>query len=518
MTVRLSAVLICLAFVLGAVIFAQAQALWVDETTQLSGLALPFDTQLSWLTGQRDPGLAVPPDRMPPLSYWLGGLWSSLFGLSETSMRAFGITMVLTAAPALWMTGQMAGGPRGGLFALGFVLLAPGMLIQAGEIRTYPLFFMLCAWAIWAFARILLADDNDRETGRLVAVAVFAVAAAYAHFFGLLMAACLFAVLLLDRLAKGLAPWRLLGVGALALLVAAGLVPFAMNAVGVTGGIEDMTGAGTTPPPGLGALLAQMAQLSLRLAVHGVHLAYLPALVLVLAGAALLAFLVLSRPGPGARPLMVLLPIALGLVLLAGIDRALDGFTTFAAHYNLWMVPLAALFLAFAFAPEAPRWRAYLASGAGLALVLGHLIANTALLRAPALYSHGPGEWIAAAIEDPAQTLIIHDGTGVWGHAYFPVVFLTDGAVTQALQNPDGLAVLVPGNTEPVLDQDAFIAEFETVLLVSARNLGSAELGAMARGAEACDPVPLPDSFAAFEIAAPKSYCAFVAATLARVE
>ncbi|WP_150122029.1 hypothetical protein, partial [Sulfitobacter sp. HI0129] len=85
----------CALFVAMAGLFALRQSIWIDETTQLSGLALDFRTQLAWLAGSSDVNLGVPPDRMPPLSYWLGGLWTEVFGLTEGSMRWFGIVTVL---------------------------------------------------------------------------------------------------------------------------------------------------------------------------------------------------------------------------------------------------------------------------------------------------------------------------------------------------------------------------------------------------------------------------------------
>lgn len=511
-------------FVGAAGVFATHQVLWVDETTQLSGLGLDLGEQYRWLTGQVDPGLGVPPDRMPPLSYWLGEAWGAVFGYDEAPMRWLGIAAYLAAAPALWLSGRLAGGIWGGLFALGFVLLSPGLIIQAVEIRTYPIYFALSAWAIWAFAHAVLAEERQHETRQLVQVALFAVAAAYAHYFGLLMALCLFAALVVDRWRRG---WRLaplLAVGAGAVIACLGLVPFAFAAIGVSGGAEGLAG----DTPGLSELLRGALGLVLRLASHGTHLVYPAAFGAVMLGVAILGFMTFLHPAPSASQtpsgpprgvaLILLLPIALALVLLLAIDRALDGFPAFGPHYNTWMVPLLALFLARAFHTSTP-WR-LAAWGGGALVVLGHLGADAVLMRYPTLYTHGPGEWIAAFIPDPDTTLVVHDGAGNWGHAYFPVVFLSDQQVVQILVTPDGTAQeLIHGGTRPVPPPEVFLSGFETVLVLSARNLSSRDLAAMARGETRCDPRALPDYLTAWALPQtrpPDRYCGFAAATLLR--
>ena len=66
-----------LLFLLLGIHFARAQNLWIDESTQLSGSRLPLATMVGWLTGH-GPGLGVPPDRMPPISYLVDALvWTS---------------------------------------------------------------------------------------------------------------------------------------------------------------------------------------------------------------------------------------------------------------------------------------------------------------------------------------------------------------------------------------------------------------------------------------------------------
>ena len=68
--------------------FASRQTIWIDETTQLSGLTLSPVQVVPWLLGHDSYRFAVPGDRMPPMSYWIGWTWGKCFGSSEWSLRA----------------------------------------------------------------------------------------------------------------------------------------------------------------------------------------------------------------------------------------------------------------------------------------------------------------------------------------------------------------------------------------------------------------------------------------------
>ena len=97
---RVAAALVLALFAAAAIAFARHQAIWIDETTQLFGLTLPFGQQLDWLSGAVQIASGVPPDRAAPMSYWLGGIWAALYGLGEMQMRLVGILCMLAGAPA----------------------------------------------------------------------------------------------------------------------------------------------------------------------------------------------------------------------------------------------------------------------------------------------------------------------------------------------------------------------------------------------------------------------------------
>lgn len=480
---------ICLAFLAGAGWFAAHQAVWIDETTQLSGLALPPDVQLSWLLGRSGLDLGVPPDRMPPLSYWVGSVWAALFGLSEMSMRRFGIVAVLAAAPALYLAGRMRGGEAGGLFAVAVVLLSPGLLVMAGEIRAYPLFLSLSAWSVLAFLRCLDPAMGNRP-GRLAALSVLLVLTGYAHFFGVVLAAVLFATLLAERMVA-CRPWLpVLLAGLASLVLLTGLLPFVLAAVTVSGG------GGAAGGSSLREVVVALARLGFRLFLHGSHGVY-PAILLAtglaLAGLAVLALAGALRPArdraAGVPGLWLLVPLVLAGIGLPLLDLRIGSFEVLAPHYNLWMVPLVAVFLAGAFAAQG-RAMSRVARGLGVLAILGHLAAGAILLRHAPLYSHGPGEWLAARWQAAPGTVILHDGSGLWAAAYFPLHYLSGGAAVQRLQGPDGtISRIRPGGLEALANPQAVLSGEAPVLRVRVEEMDNAALARIIRGTAACAPL-----------------------------
>ncbi|MCF3973238.1 glycosyltransferase family 39 protein [Paracoccus salsus] len=500
---------IVLLFVAIAFSFARVQSVWIDETTQLSGLGLGFKEQLMWLLGQVNPVPGVPPDRMPPISYWLGSGWAALFGLNEMSMRVFGIVALACGAPAIVLSAQeMAGrgdAAKMALFALCGVLLTPTILTQAGEIRAYPVFLSLSAWAALAYVKAV----RDRGGAWLFGLAVFSVLAAYTHFFGVVMAFSMWASLLMCRLSMGGRVVPVLAGGIASAVAMLGLVPFVLAALGVSSDVGDA--------PGLSDLLRDLARLAFRMQLHGVHLSsqLIAAAMLAATGGLMLMALhaVLLRSGSDARPIhpgfFVILPVLLGFGLQALVKLAVASFDALAPHYSIWMVPLVALFLALPLSLS--PWRR-LASALALVIVASNLIADVILLRHATAYTHGPGEWVSEFIENPADTVVIHDANANWGSVYFPVHYLTGGAVTQILRSPDTPDRLVlPDGLSPV--EPRFVDRFGTHIHVRAASLSSMDLARRLGDPGDCGIVPMPTGDPA-----PKrieSRCAYESATIA---
>jgi hypothetical protein len=503
---RVAAALVLALFAAAATVFASQQAIWIDETTQLFGLTLPFGTQLDWLSGARQIVSGVPPDRAAPMSYWLGGIWATLFGLGEMQMRLFGIACMLTGAPAIWMAGRRLGGPAGALFALAAIYLAPGMIVQAGEIRSYPLFFALSAWATWALVEVL--SRRPVSYRHLALLALFLTLANYTHFFGLVLSGFLGAVLIAAFVIARRPVVPVLLAALAALIASAGVLPFVMGALAVTGDGAVVT---TTPAEAL----RDTARLVFRLALHGSALVWLPVAGLALLALAALALRALicqiGARSKGTRIGLALLALlALALLVLPLLKLRIAGLDVLAPHYNLWMVPVAMLFLAGAFRRGPSPW----ATGPALVLIATQLAGGALLLRHAPLYTHGPGEWLAGLIDSPDETLVIYESNGPWTQAYFPVQALQGGQVFQVLADPLAPArQITPEGFRP-LPEGFDPAGFKRVLMVRTRTLSSMDLARLLKtrdascGIAAMAPPPELGTGPSTD----RSYCAFAAA------
>lgn len=509
--------------------FAEQQAIWLDETTQLSGLALPFGEQLAWLAGRSDVVLGVPPDRMPPLSYWMGSLWAAVFGLSERSMRWMGIVTVCAAAPALYLAGRITGGRVGALFVMGLVLLSGNVVSTAGDIRAYPLFFSFSAWAAYFYVRLVFNDNGARQTIDLVLLCLFLLLATYTHFFGLLAAGCIMAALLTDRILTGCRTAPIIVASTAFGLLTMGILPFVLSAVNISGGTEDSVS--------FAQLLRDVARLVFRLFVHPSQLIVTSALVAYLCALTVLVAIGLLRlraahaPGQcwqqpnsncaagsdgrmSLKSAILALPLGLALIVLVCARFAINSFEVFAPHYNIWLVPLVGIVLALAFREDtANGYLRNAAVAAGGVAIACSLVGVASLKRHAQLYSHGPGEWVAAHIEAPEATLIIHGDLGPSGHLYFPIYFLTGGVVEQWYHDKDDgqFRRIGPYGREPVIDPEKRQGDFETVMEVHTVSMDSMGLAAIARGESPCafeaDRI-LPR---AAELLRESTYCAFFA-------
>lgn len=460
-------------FTVAAGLFAQAQAIWIDETTQMLGLAMPLGTQLQFLLGQPVDAWVMQPDRMPPLAYWLGSLWAGMFGLTEGAMRWMGILFVLGGAPAVYLTGRRLGGAVGGLVALGFLYLSPNLVLYAVEIRSYPVFFFFAAWAVYFFAQVV---DGDRAPAVAYwGLAIAAVLASYTHFFGVVMAASAYGAVLLDHLLRR-KPWRVLQLSiAVSLIAVLGLVPFVLHAVSISGS----AGADGTPPPaapGVMDIARDIARLAFRVFAHSSHVAWPVAFGLTLAGFVPLCMVGLwniLRAKETRQPVAFVIPLVLAALVLPILAFAAPGLTILSPTYNIWILPFFALLLALAFARNPSSWRLGLTLGVG---VMGQLIAMFMLVSNATYFTHGPGEWIAQSIKLDASTLVAHDANGIWAQAYFPLAYYSNENVVQILVQQGAQPVLLLNEGHfPISDMAALLQGIDTVHYVSVSDNGIGE-------------------------------------------
>lgn len=465
--------------------FGTEQSVWVDETTQLTGLGLSLPDLFVWLVGADGLAEGVPGDRMPPGSYLLGKLWATLFGAGETQMRLFGVIALLGALPALFATGRRLGGGLAGLFAVGAVFLSAQIVVTANEIRAYPFFLVASSWLVHAFVILVMDPVSRHRPAALAGFATAALACCYLHFFGCVATFVLGSILLVVATAErdGVRPVLLLGAGIA--VASLGLVPFVLAAL-------DMSSSGAgTATPSIAESVRDGVRLAFRLVASPPMLIFRPVLLIALVSAAVIVLLALWRAvrAPGVRQSRAILALtaalALAFVLLVGLATTIDGFDVLAPHYNIWMLPVFAALMSAALARSSLP-----AMAAAAGLVAANLAGTALLVRHAPLYTHGPEDWIAGQIAAPEETRILHDARGSWGSTYFSLFLRYGNDLEQYLQHPDGRVERITSHGVVPLAPEAAAVAATGSFGVTVQGMSSRELASIARGESSCEVTP----------------------------
>jgi len=468
-TPRAWAGLLCcvLLAVLLPAVFKKHQSLWVDETTQLSGLTLNPVQVTKWLAGEEGHRFGVPPDRSPPMSYWVGWTWSRVFGLSESTMRWMGVMLIAMATILVFDAGHRAWGigaatTSGLLFAI-----SPNVVVNAVEIRAYPLLLLISAAGFWCLIGWLIAE---RQQGWwLAGLLACCVIGVFTHFFGLLLAGSLLTGAFIGGWCAGKrVRWVLLG-GPVVGLAAIGIKPFVDAAFKISGVNSAPT------EPGLG----ELAKFIYR-ALHG-H----PSLgtSIVIAGAASVAFLGLGLlsllPKQRSTSTAWAIIIALGAGMMVAVVAAFASTTFDGMHpsYNLWRLPgLALLFgstmtLSWTFARR-------VAVVCMITLICGELFACLQLIRDEGgRFAHGPHRQLELMLSGlgTQEVVVVHDGTVGWGQGYYPLRFSRGIEFPQYADENLGNGVRLRRLPEgEIVDPNAVRAN--TVVVVQMKEVGWSEL------------------------------------------
>ena len=444
-----------------AALFLPSQVLWVDETTQLSGLTLSPPEVASWLAGERPDRFPVPPDRSPPLSYWMGWAWAALFGLSEDSLRFFGACCLAAAAGLIGAAARAAFGARAGWFAGLWFALSCNAIVWGVEIRSYPLFLLTSAAAAWALCRYAV-DERERSTWAWVAGGAL-VLGAYTHFFGAVLAGAGSVALLATDAARRRRPWVAVGVGVAVGMLSAGLLPFIFVSFGIPDAAVER------------ASIGGVARLIARVAASPSQCAHLPVL-----GAGLGTALILALLGFAAlRRRTAWIPVVVTLVAGIGVTVAaaffVRSFDALRPAYSAWALPFAAVLVSAGLSAAAPMKRLAMAAAA-VALVAqaagaAHLILNGAG------YSHGPAGVVAdvlrSSLSGGRRVAVIHDAGSRGGHVYFPIVYTFGGSVTQLDVDADRRELGEVPEGERIAWTDP---PFDRLIVISAREMRWEEL------------------------------------------
>ena len=422
--------------------FASVQNLWLDETTQLSGILLsPFD-QILWLAGKLHPHFGVPDDRMPPVSYlvdWLGWL---VWGSNILAFRLYHGVIVGIGIAALSVACGRRFGTRTGLFAALFLIFAPKLVEVAVEIRAYPLFLAISCLQM----AMLVRGDVAARPARLARFALLALLSGYTHFFGIVASSAFFLAAFiaapdLRAFIRAVATYGLL------LILWGGLAPFIFGATA-------NSNTALVSDSGLSALLLY----AVRLFGTSAQMVSLPASLLYLGGLALLGVIAalgilgrIARQRLDARldPLVgTLVALLAGVAVCMLASFVVKGFNVLAPRYSVWtLAPSAVLFAAAADGLLAPAGRAMQRLRfVALALVaVGAVWSQAQFLGRAQWFVHGPSTTLEARLaEAGSDTAIVYEGPAwVWG--YMPFYYRHGDALPQWLLTPDGGQVIRVG-------------------------------------------------------------------------
>jgi 4-amino-4-deoxy-L-arabinose transferase-like glycosyltransferase len=439
-------------FAVAAVCFATRQSVWTDEATQLTGLNLNFVDQLRWLTGRLPHAFTVPPDRTPPLSYWLGTLWTQVFGNSELTARALSISFSVASVVALWAVARQFL-PRQiaivGVFLLAF---SPNFIVMSAEIRAYAAFIFFSIALVYAYLR-LLAVRSDATSRDFWAFALAATLCSCTHFFGIVISGGAFFCLCvgyvrvtskpekLEMLSK--AKWPLL----FYLIAFMGIIPFVISAVKLSGG-GDVGNPITSPT--LSARFHDLIKLIYRFFSHESMLG-LPGLSVAALIAGLTLVVVAITPGSNRRAKQLVLFLFVNLFLVSLIDLATHAFNAFSATYNVWALPVIALLGAAALTHRNRHIRIAGALCVSV-LVIADSYATLRLSTAGEIYGHTRSTVVKTAVKNAgANDVVILYGNDA-PSIYFALMYDYAGRVRQFVGKGSTAEFIGPPATRYSLD------------------------------------------------------------------
>jgi hypothetical protein len=392
-----------------------------------------------------------------------------MFGLTESSLRWFGVACVTLAAGFVYSGTRRAFGSWAACAAGMLFALSPNVGYYAVEIRAYPLFLLTAAGSLNAFLALLAA--NGRGRGHWVALTIWLALGMFTHFFGLVNAGAVLLALLLVGWRRFDRVWPVFGAGAFLVCCGVALLPFVFGAASISGA----DGPSGSAPHRWG----EVAQLLYRLLGHPtmqVHpvtigLAFLSAAVLLAAGLA-------ARRETSAPMHGILLALAAGLGVTIGASFFLRGASAAKYSYSCWTLPFlfAALGGALAAKPARLRVSATLAS----LLLLGCEVAATHQLWVRGDYfahtGHQKIRRILASLPR-AETAMVHEGVPGYSLLMFPIRYEQGAALKQLVatasrERPFGTDGIDPDRPEEL----ARLSDYRWLVVVNNRQQNASDI------------------------------------------
>ena len=448
-------------FILICIFFGRAQDIWVDESTQLSGVRLPIESLFAWLGGAAQNRFGLPGDRMPPLGYLTDHCWWLVAGDGELRFRMF--HMLFAAAGVAFVAREeiKAFGTNWLGVALLFFVLSPKMIEVAVELRSYSLFFAGTCVLVALFLDLVKSEVRPLSWGKLLRFSVVCLALSYIHFFGVVTAFSFFATLLVvfrrcrNSLNHVFVAGTILAVGLL------GLYPFIFGAT-------EMSVPGTSASP------SDLIHYALLLLGHSSLMLYPPAAVLFFAGASLL--IIAAYYGAAVRaaqrrtqPLDWLLLVAvIGLAVTVIPGFVINNFPVLKPSYSIWLLPIFALIIALGASQSIGLrgWDRYGRPFSLAILLTGAAIGTAIFLLHAAWFVHGPHRVIETARARSLQpSAIVYAEPETYGVGYFPMVYQGGGRFPQWLAWPQGVSRL-PAIDGPLFPPLAALASYREIVIV----------------------------------------------------
>ncbi len=487
-------------FIVEILIFAREQNIWLDETTQLSGISLKFGEMLRWLVGA-DPNpdrLGVPEDRMPPLSYVMDWLWLHLHGASEIGFRLFHSVFVIGGICCLAIVQWRELGGPAALVSLGFLVLSPKLIQTGVEIRAYPILLALSCVQTAIFLR-LVARSPKIDLKLLLLFVVICLAAVYTHFYGIVSSCAFFVGLGLAFLRRPAALVRIVSVFA---IVAAGAIPLWLFISGAAQ-VPLYVPTSATAPTVVDTSIFRYAGYGLKLVGDAANMVSTPAAALffggtvVLVGASIFAAAIRVKNG-SPRPFDWLIAVVIsGVLATIAASLIASKFDPLKPSYSIWlMAPISVLVGAGAsFSSGFGLWDRLGKNVAAGALLTGAAAATYLFLSHASMFVHGPEDFVRA-LYDKAKVpkAIIYEPGAAWGWSFVPLQYSRHGEVIQYEGRDDGAALAkAAGGRDAVpapQELGTAVAPYQALLLTDIRLRTYHDIRRCLNGPTACPEFP----------------------------
>ena len=250
----------------------QTQSYWYDEAITVDLVRRSFEGMLAGVPQS---------ESTPPLYYVVAWVWSQIFDTSETALRSLSAVIGTATVPATYAAARRFVSTRSALVAAALVAVSPLLVWYSQEARAYALLVLLGALSLVPLQRAAA----PRPARSLSAWALTASLALATHYFAVFIIAAE-AVWLLHRAAERRAAARAVAAVAAVAVALAGLAAYQARYAEHTAWISKSGG--------LGGRAAHL----LRQLVVGAY------------------------PPEEIRPLVVAVPIVVGVGLVAWVDRA----------------------------------------------------------------------------------------------------------------------------------------------------------------------------------------------------